>query len=286
MHDLRNRVAPIEVQRRSEFLTSLNSHREFALKFITDKGVEFKDNFQNLQVDEIFALGLLISDCVNIWQAYDILAEPMTNGICGYDAIFGPARWYTNRGLNKAMQKYTPRNMVKGLDIGVGTGTSTLVLAKRCTQIIGIDVLPSMLGIADAKLRKARANFILIEMDIRNVDLEPESFDIIIAEGAGSFAAQSEITQILIKIHDLLKRGGMFCQYTADIPREAIFGKSERGKLVLDIVNYVQYLTSVTSGNFWRENEQFDLSQIGFKQEVFLLNEPVIKGTFAKCTKI
>ena len=284
MIDLRRVAAPIEEARKHEFKMNLLSHLDPARQMIDDRGINFNDHFQRLSADEIYNLGLNLLEGKNIWEAYDFLAQPMSNGICGYDAIFGPTGRYVNEGLGKCLKKFTPRHMEKGLDIGVGTGQSTLELAKRCDLVVGIDIMPSMLAIANVKLKKARARFELHAMDIRDAHFDAESFDIVISEGMGNFINQVDLRQIFQTMHQLLKAGGSYCQYSPRLTSQSVYGKSDRGTLVFDVVRYVQYLTMITSGNDWG-GEQIDIRNYGFKEETHRFEDSFLKGTFSKFTK-
>ena len=66
---------------------------------------------------------------------------------------------WVRESLVKAIQG-TPRRI---LDLGCGTGTTTLMLKKRFSsaEVIGLDLSPHMLVVADHKAREANLDITL-----------------------------------------------------------------------------------------------------------------------------
>ena len=83
--------------------------------------------------------------------------------------------------LAHLLQKYSvPGKRV--LDLGCGTGSITVPLAKKGYTLTGVDLSPEMLSLAAKKAEEAGcANIQWHEMDITEPDLEWDSYDAIIA---------------------------------------------------------------------------------------------------------
>lgn len=65
------------------------------------------------------------------------------------------------------------------LDAGCGTGSVLLPLAKRKYQMVGIDLSSEMLSVCQDKLLQENLSAILMEMDIRQIEL-PEKTDAVV----------------------------------------------------------------------------------------------------------
>lgn len=106
----------------------------------------------------------------------------------------------------KAYHQKDPEVMYEhALDVGCGTGQSTLALAKWSKQVTGIDNSQSMLdhAVSDPKIKYQLA-------DAENMPFEPESFDLL-------FAASSlhwfEKRKFLNQVSKVLKSRGTFLIY-------------------------------------------------------------------------
>ncbi|BCH57419.1 class I SAM-dependent methyltransferase [Agrobacterium vitis] len=74
-----------------------------------------------------------------------------------------------------------PKTPCRILDIGCGTGSVTLRLAKRGHQVTGIDPAPGMLSVAKAKDQEGLVRW--IATNAFDLNLEREQFDLIIMTG-------------------------------------------------------------------------------------------------------
>jgi ubiquinone/menaquinone biosynthesis C-methylase UbiE len=94
------------------------------------------------------------------------------------------------------------------LDLGCGTGLQTVLVAKRCSAIWGLDVSPSAIRLAQERALRCgvshRATFLCSPLELAN--LQEESFDRVF-----SFCVLEHIPnldQVLTEIYRLLKPGG------------------------------------------------------------------------------
>ena len=57
------------------------------------------------------------------------------------------------------------------LDLGCGTGSLSLSLARRGISVVGVDISPDMLMLARDKAARAGADILFLEQDMRRLDL-------------------------------------------------------------------------------------------------------------------
>jgi ubiquinone/menaquinone biosynthesis C-methylase UbiE len=100
------------------------------------------------------------------------------------------------------------------LDFGCATGTKTLELAGAIKHIHGLDISAEMISGATKKKNKVNVkNVSFSQGTIFNDDLEKASFEKIIAYAIIHLLDDSE--EVIQRIHELLKPGGLFISTTA-----------------------------------------------------------------------
>jgi len=100
------------------------------------------------------------------------------------------------------------------LDFGCATGTKTLELADAIKHIHGLDISVEMISEATKKKNKVNVkNVSFSQGTIFNDDLEKASFEKIIAYAIIHLLGDSE--EVIQRIHELLKPGGLFISTTA-----------------------------------------------------------------------
>jgi SAM-dependent methyltransferase len=97
------------------------------------------------------------------------------------------------------------------LDLGCGTGSHAIVLAKRGYKVTGVDRASDMLDRARRKALDAGADVRFIEGDISNIDLS-EKYDAIISMFAvmGYQITNSAVAAVCRRVKGALFPGGMF----------------------------------------------------------------------------
>lgn len=173
------------------------------------------DVYEHVTAKEIYDLGNKVIECKSIWEAYDLLANPTQYGKQSYyDAVIGVQHLDSYISLGAAMKQYEPIVAAeKGLDIAAGTGSSSVVLSKHCKDITAIDVVPSLLSVAQRKLErtgKRKERIHTLDMDIMRHTFLPESFDLILCNGLDSFVTQVEFDAFYGIVYGLLKPGGRY----------------------------------------------------------------------------
>jgi cyclopropane fatty-acyl-phospholipid synthase-like methyltransferase len=112
--------------------------------------------------------------------------------------------------LKDYMLNHTPG---RALDLGCGTGTNTITLAKNGWQVSGVDFSRRAIHIAE---RKAQQNSVLIDFHLEDVtQLKSISgkFDLILDIGCFHSLPSSKRPQYIENIDHFLAQGGTFLIY-------------------------------------------------------------------------
>lgn len=103
------------------------------------------------------------------------------------------------------------------LDLGCGAGVDVLVashLVGKSGQIYGIDITPKMVEIASAHAKELNAtNVKILESSFENINLDDESIDVVISNGAINLTSCKE--PVFAEIYRVLKPNGKL--YFADM---------------------------------------------------------------------
>ena len=93
--------------------------------------------------------------------------------------VLPPSETWVRESLVKAVQG-TPRRI---LDLGCGTGTTTLMLKRRFpnAEVVGLDLSPHMLVVADHKAREANLDIACRHGNAMETGLPEGSFDVVCA---------------------------------------------------------------------------------------------------------
>jgi ubiquinone/menaquinone biosynthesis C-methylase UbiE len=100
------------------------------------------------------------------------------------------------------------------LDIGCGTGTQCADISNNVKQVTGIDISSKLLAIADQrKAESNNENVKFIQATVFDGRFEPAEFDVVMAFYVLHFF--EDIVEVIRRIHELLKPGGLFILETA-----------------------------------------------------------------------
>ena len=93
--------------------------------------------------------------------------------------VLPPNETWIRESLVKAIQGKPQRI----LDLGCGTGTTTLMLKRRFpeAEVVGLDLSPQMLVVCDRKAKDANLDIIFRQGNAMETGLEAESFDVVCA---------------------------------------------------------------------------------------------------------
>ena len=131
------------------------------------------------------------------------------------------------------------------LEIGCGTGNATIALSQYVKKITAIDISEEMmLKAAEKAKEEGRENITFRQKDLLELDIEPESYDVVAAYNVLLYMKNQE--KVLEKIYDILKPGGVFLSATdclgRNLSKESVrkFWKSK-----LHLMPYVSFDTPV-----------------------------------------
>lgn len=113
------------------------------------------------------------------------------------------------------------------LDLGCGDGRDSIFFAKQGYEVTAADVSPIALQILRRKIKEEKiTNINVMEQDILKIDFPEDSFEIIYAHLSLHYFLDKQTTEIIKKIHKILKKEGFLfikCKSTEDEE----FGKGE-----------------------------------------------------------
>lgn len=105
----------------------------------------------------------------------------------------------------------------RAIDLACGTGDIALEVARRGSNVIGLDITPRMVEIARRKTSAGRVNWLVGDMTA--VPMISECCDLV-TTGYG-LRNVPDLTQALREIHRILKPGGLACSLDFDRPEAA-----------------------------------------------------------------
>ncbi len=122
--------------------------------------------------------------------------------------------WDTGVSPPELMEFIATHTPGQALDMGCGTGTNVITLAKAGWQVTGVDFTPRAIRRAR---QKAQANHLTVDLRMENVTrLKSESgkFDLILDMGCYHSLAQGKRPVYIANIERLLAEDGTFLLYT------------------------------------------------------------------------
>lgn len=100
------------------------------------------------------------------------------------------------------------------LEFGCGTGSTAIIHAPHVKHIRAIDVSPNMIEIAKRKAQQQNINNIHFEVNnIDDITVEDESMDMVL--GLSILHLLKNKDQVIKRVHQMLKPGGLFVTSTA-----------------------------------------------------------------------
>lgn len=114
------------------------------------------------------------------------------------------------------------------LDIGCGTGSLAILLAKRGATVVAIDIAPAMVSQAARSVYEAGVAELVAVQETGAVDLDTafasESFDVVVGTLVLSELSRDEIEYTLRECLRILRRGGSLLIADEVLPR-SVLGK-------------------------------------------------------------
>lgn len=223
-------IMVVEQKQRIDLTTIL------AKAFVERYGEEVSDGFSQITIGELNNLGHRILNCQSIWDVYGVLADVNHKNISYYDLVIGPQHVRGLFAISLVFKKFESEKVQKGLDVGAGTGESTITLASICKHVTAIDRMPQMLAHARKKLDTLERKRIIQGYDIKIMDADnlqfPEkAFDVVFDHGLMAYLTYDELHQYWVSVHRILKPGGRYYQYHADSSQIDVYQTSPRAVL-------------------------------------------------------
>lgn len=119
------------------------------------------------------------------------------------------------------------------IELGCGTGSMTIPLAKRGYRMIGVDVSPEMLAIASEKMRAAKTEVTWVEQDMRQLALEPCDLVISFCDSLSYLLEEADVRQTFHRVYEHLRPGGRFF-FDVHSPYQILHGYGENTFTLLD----------------------------------------------------
>lgn len=120
-------------------------------------------------------------------------------------ALLDDEGWTANNQYHDSLLKHVPEHCENALEIGCGTGAFARVLAKRCKQVVALDLSAEMIRVA----RSRSSQFENLEFQLADAmtwDFPQAHFDFVCSIATLHHIEQREL---LLKIKDALKPRGV-----------------------------------------------------------------------------
>jgi len=136
----------------------------------------------------------------------------------GFANVYDAYRPEAPEMVTEILTRYLQREPELVMDLGCGTGLSTLIWNRRAARIIGVEPNDDMRSVAIAKLKSFPAGYsdiAFVPGYSNQLHVEPESVDIITCSQSFHWM---EPVSTLREIHRVLRNGGVFAAYDCDWP--------------------------------------------------------------------
>jgi SAM-dependent methyltransferase len=128
-----------------------------------------------------------------------------------YDDVFGGSRAPVDRLRDAILGEDVLPQVISACDLGCGTGTTAVDLAKRGIEMFAVDQSPCMCRQATAKARKAGVAMQVLVGDMRSFRL-PHPVDLVISEGdaVNHIGHRGDLARVAKAVWRALRPGGYF----------------------------------------------------------------------------
>lgn len=107
-----------------------------------------------------------------------------------------------------------PRDHLRILDVGTGTGFFAILMAHLGHQVTGIDLTPAMLEEASAMAASLELDIDFRQMDAQALDFQDDTFDVVLSRNLTWTLPEPE--KAYAEWHRVLKPGGLLLNFDAD----------------------------------------------------------------------
>jgi len=131
----------------------------------------------------------------------------------------------------------------RALDVGCGTGTNLITLAKSGWQVTGIDFTPWAIQIAKKKSRLNHVQADLRIKDVTRLDVSLGCFDLILDMGCFHSLPPNKRPSYISKINQLLADTGTYLLYLFIKPNTAVWSPGATAEDIHFITNAFELVT-------------------------------------------
>lgn len=131
----------------------------------------------------------------------------------------GRTPWDTNITPPEVMEFLSEHTPGRALDLGCGTGTNAITLAKRGWDVTGVDFSGKAIRKAKDKAKAAGLEIRLIQADVTDLSMLRDPYDYVLDIGCLSGIPQKAREKYASEVIRLLKSGGWYMLY-AWLPRK------------------------------------------------------------------
>ncbi len=130
----------------------------------------------------------------------------------GFPPITAAMPWAdrTEAEVDRAMMMLRPEGGERVLDLACGIGRHSLELRQRGFEVVGVDISPDLLEMAEREARAQSLEISFVQADLRELDMS-EEFDLVLSlnDGAvGYFETDEENHRTFEVISQALREGG------------------------------------------------------------------------------
>lgn len=128
-----------------------------------------------------------------------------------YDTLYGYKNYFKESSfLNKLFKKYFKKKKLSILDVGCGTGSHALILAKFGHKVTGVDLSDKMIKVAKKKAKESKIKVDFKKGDARKTNLK-KKFDVVLLmfNVIGYQLKNEEVASVFKTAGRHLKKGGL-----------------------------------------------------------------------------
>ncbi len=135
--------------------------------------------------------------------------------------------WDTNQSPPELFEFIKDHQTGKALDLGCGTGTNAITLAKAGWEVIGVDFIRKPIISARKKAQAADVQVRFFQADVTRLDFLHDKFNLILDIGCYHSLDHLSKERYLSNLKNLLDPTGTFLLYAFTAPEPAGIGVSE-----------------------------------------------------------
>lgn len=163
---------------------------------------------------------------------------------------FDQPPWDTGISPPELMEYLASHPPGRALDLGCGTGTNLVTMAKAGWQVYGVDFSRRAIALARKKLTQHDLKADLLVESVTNLHVVMQGFDLILDIGCYHQLEKSEREKYLDNIRRLLKQNGDFLVYA----HYKKFPEDSHGIDELDVEQFLSFLRLIRRTEGWERS--------------------------------